>query len=162
MSVKYSEYLDAVAVKHRTLSYNSIAPKREPGSSRALPRIKLSFSEVAELLAPYCGVRILEQLKAVVPLAAYLMLFQLIVLGHPVEATVTLGFGLIAVVIGLAGFMEGLSTGLMPFGNIIGGNLPKKASMFVLLLIIGILGVGVTFADPTMGALPAFGRSECG
>ena len=100
MSVKYSEYLDAVAVKHRTLSYNSIAPKREPGTPGALPRIKLSFSEVAELLAPYCGVRILDQLKAVVPLAAYLMLFQLLVLSHPVEAAVTLGFGLVAVVIG--------------------------------------------------------------
>ena len=87
------------------------------------------------------------------------MLFQLIVLGHPVEAAVTLGFGLIAVVIGLAVFMEGLSTGFMPFGNIIGDNLLKKASMFVVLLIIGILGVGVTFAEPAIGALQAFGAS---
>jgi len=127
MSLKYSEYLDAVAVKHRTLSYNSIAPKRDPGASGALPRIKLSFAEVAELLAPYCGVRIFDQLKAVVPLAAYLMLFQLLVLRHPIESAIMLGFGLIAVVVGLAVFMEGLSTGLMPFGNIIGDNLPKKS-----------------------------------
>ena len=69
-----------------------------------------------------------------------------------------MGFGLIAVVVGLAVFMEGLSTGLMPFGNIIGDNLPK-ASMFVVLLIIGILGVGVTFAEPAIGALQAFGAS---
>ncbi|MEL0326842.1 MAG: DUF1538 domain-containing protein, partial [Burkholderiaceae bacterium] len=62
-------------------------------------------------------------------------------------------------VIGLAVFMEGLSTGLMPFGNIIGDNLPKKASMFVVLVIIGILGVGVTFAEPAIGALQAFGAS---
>ena len=75
------------------------------------------------------------------------------------EAAITLGFGLVAVVIGLAVFMEGLSTGLMPFGNIIGDNLPKKASMFVVLLIIGILGVGVTFAEPAIGALQAFGAS---
>ena len=121
--------------------------------------INLSFAQVLELLAPYCGVRVLEQLKAVVPLAAYLMLFQLLVLRHPVEAAVALGFGLVAVVIGLAVFMEGLSTGLMPFGNIIGDNLPKKASMPVVLLIIGILGVGVTFAEPAIGALQAFGAS---
>ena len=75
------------------------------------------------------------------------------------DAAVTLVFGLIAVVIGLAVFMEGLSTGLMPFGNIIGDNLPKKASMPVVLLIIGILGVGVTFAEPAIGALQAFGAS---
>ena len=160
MSIKYSEYLDAVAIKYRTLSYNDIAPKADPKSvTSALPRINLSFAQVIELLGPYCGVRVLEQLKAVVPLAAYLMLFQLLVLRHPVEAAITLGFGLVAVVVGLAVFMEGLSTGLMPFGNIIGDNLPKKASMSVVLLIIGILGVGVTFAEPAIGALQAFGAS---
>ena len=103
MSIKYSEYLDAVAIKHRTLSYNDLAPK---AVSSALPRINLSFSQVIELLGPYCGIRVLDQLKAVVPLAAYLMLFQLLVLRHPVEAAITLGFGLIAVVIGLAVFMD--------------------------------------------------------
>ena len=66
--------------------------------------------------------------------------------------------GLVAVIIGLAVFMEGLSNGLMPFGTIIGDNLPKKASMAVVLIIIGILGVGVTFAEPAVGALQAFDR----
>ena len=67
MSIKYSEYLDAVAIKYRTLSYNDLAPKAVTG---ALPRINLSFAQVIELLGPYCGVRVLDQLKAVVPLAA--------------------------------------------------------------------------------------------
>ena len=100
----------------------------------------------------------MEQVKAVVPLAAYLMIFQILVLRHPIEAALILCLGLIAVIIGLAVFMEGLSTGLMPFGTIIGDNLPKKASMPVVLCIIGILGVGVTFAEPAIGALQAFGR----
>ena len=122
-------------------------------------KISLSFNQAIELLAPYCGIRIIEQLKAVAPLAAYLMLFQLLSFTTPCRSALTLCFGLIAVVIGLAVFMEGLSTGLMPFGNIIGDNLPKKASMFVVLVIIGILGVGVTFAEPAIGALQAFGSS---
>ena len=158
MSVRYSQYLNAAAVKHRSLSYNVLAPK--PAGQGARPdRINLSFSQVMELLAPYCGVRVFDQLKAVAPLAAYLMLFQLLVLRHPIDSALTLCVGLIAVVVGLAVFMEGLTTGLMPFGNIIGDNLPKKASMFVVLLIIGILGVGVTFAEPAIGALQAFGAS---
>ena len=70
-----------------------------------------------------------------------------------------LGGGLVAVIVGLAIFMEGLNTGLMPFGTIIGDNLPKKASMTVVLIIIGMLGVGVTFAEPAIGALQAFGSS---
>jgi hypothetical protein len=160
MTVRYSEYLNAVAIRHRSLSYNLLAPKSKPGDKTKKPeRINLSFSQAMELLAPYCGVRVIDQLKAVAPLAAYLTLFQLLVLRHPIDAAITLGFGLIAVVVGLAVFMEGLSTGLMPFGNIIGDNLPKKASMPVVLLIIGILGVGVTFAEPAIGALQAFGAS---
>ena len=101
----------------------------------------------------------MEQLKAVVPLAAYLMIFQILVLRHLIESAVVLCLGLVAVIIGLAVFMEGLSNGLMPFGTIIGDNLPKKASMAVVLIIIGILGVGVTFAEPAIGALQAFGSS---
>ncbi len=158
MPVRYSQYLNAAAVRHRSVSYNALAPIVD-GRGQKPGRISLNFNQVIELLAPYCGIRIVEQLKAVAPLAAYLMLFQLLVLRHPVDSAVTLCFGLIAVVIGLAVFMEGLSTGLMPFGNIIGDNLPKKASMFVVLVIIGILGVGVTFAEPAIGALQAFGSS---
>ena len=158
MPVRYSQYLNAAAVRHRSVSYNALAPIVD-GKGQKPGRISLSFNQAIELLAPYCGLRVVEQLKAVAPLAAYLMLFQLLVLRHPVDSAVTLCFGLIAVVIGLAVFMEGLSTGLMPFGNIIGDNLPKKASMFVVLVIIGILGVGVTFAEPAIGALQAFGSS---
>ena len=158
MPFRYSQYLNAAAVRHRSVSYNALAPIVD-GSGQKPGKISLSFNQAIELLAPYCGIRIIEQLKAVAPLAAYLMLFQLLVLRHPVDSAMTLCFGLLAVVIGLAVFMEGLSTGLMPFGNIIGDNLPKKASMFVVLVIIGILGVGVTFAEPAIGALQAFGSS---
>ena len=111
------------------------------------------------LLAPYTYVRVLEQVKAVVPLAAYLFLFQLLILRQPIASASTITLGLIAVIIGLAIFMEGLKVGLMPFGNIIGDTLPKKASMFVVLIIIAILGVGVTYAEPAIGALKAFGAS---
>ena len=54
--------------------------------------------------------------------------------------------------------MEGLNVGLMPFGTLIGDKLPRKASMPVMLAIIAILGVGVTFAEPAIGALQAFRR----
>jgi hypothetical protein len=47
----------------------------------------------------------------------------------------------------------------MPFGTVIGDTLPKKAAMPVVLIIIGMLGVGVTYAEPAIGALKAFGTS---
>ena len=160
MSLTYAKYLDAVTVRHRSVSYNQLAPAGDPSIVDLKPKkLELSFSQSVEILGPYCGIRILDQLKAVVPLAAYLMLFQLLVLRHPIDSAITLCLGLVAVIVGLAVFMEGLSTGLMPFGNIIGDNLPKKAPMGVVLIIIGILGVGVTFAEPAIGALQAFGAS---
>ena len=81
------------------------------------------------------------------------------VLQYPIQAATTLLIGLFAVMVGLAAFMEGLNSGLMPFGNVLGANLPKKASMPVVLIIIGMLGVGVTFAEPAIGALQAFGSA---
>ena len=63
--------------------------------------------------------------------------------------------GLGAVILGLMVFMEGLKLGLMPFGEVIGTNLPKKSPLPVVLLIAFLLGIGVTFAEPAIGALQA-------
>ena len=151
--------LSKAKIKHRTLSYNDIAPYQNSDDDHHRDHLSVTSREALALILPYVQVRITEQLKAVVPLAAYLMLFQLIILRHPIEAVISLFAGLVAVIVGLAVFMEGLNTGLMPFGTLIGDKLPKKAKMSVVLIIIGILGVGVTFAEPAIGALQAFGAS---
>ena len=157
--MRYSDYLNAVSFKHKTISYNILAPAVDPNSQGRPAKLDVSLKQSLALIGPYCFSRIMEQVKAVVPLAAYLILFQTLILRHPIDSALMLGGGLAAVIIGLAIFMEGLNTGLMPFGTIIGDNLPKKAAMSVVLIIIGILGVGVTFAEPAIGALQAFGSS---
>ena len=157
--MKYSDYVHESEIKHKSLSYNLLTPRPDPKNPNSLKPKKISVGLVKaiSLLAPYTTVRIMEQVKAVFPLAAYLFLFQFLILRQPVSEASTICLGLIAVIIGLAIFMEGLKVGLMPFGTIIGDNLPKKASMGVVLVIIAILGVGVTFAEPAIGALQAFG-----
>ena len=144
---------------HKTVSYNVLAPKIDPSAPKVDKRLDITLQQSLALIGPYCYTRIMDQVKAVVPLAAYLILFQILILRHPIDSALMLGGGLVAVIVGLAIFMEGLNTGLMPFGTIIGDNLPKKASMTVVLIIIGMLGVGVTFAEPAIGALQAFGSS---
>ena len=96
-------------------------------------------------------------MKAVVPLAAYLFLFQILILRQGVLDHWVITAGLIAVILGLMIFMEGLKLGLMPFGEIIGHTLPKKSKLGVVLLIAFLLGIGVTFAEPAIGALQAVG-----
>jgi hypothetical protein len=159
--LRYSSVLRSNAVRHREISYNKLTPKPSSGKKDSLKpqRLRLGFEQTMALLMPYSGVRVLEQMKAVIPLALYLVLFQLIILRQPVEAALLLVGGLSAVIVGLALFMEGLNVGLMPFGTLIGDKLPRKASMPVMLLIIAVLGVGVTFAEPAIGALQAFGAS---
>ncbi len=159
--MRYSQYLAQTNVRHKTVSYNLLTPKPVDGKPDALKpkKIEMTFKSAMDLLGPYSFTRIMDQIKAVVPLALYLVLFQVLVLRQPIDAAISLCIGLAAVIVGLAVFMEGLNTGLMPFGKIIGDNLPKKASMAVVYVIIGILGVGVTFAEPAIGALQAFGAS---
>ncbi|MBT4897820.1 MAG: DUF1538 domain-containing protein, partial [Nitrospina sp.] len=65
--------------------------------------------------------------------------------------------GLLAVILGLMIFLEGLKLGLMPFGEVIGNTLPKKSRLEVVLFIAFLLGIGVTFAEPAIGALQAVG-----
>ena len=159
--MRYSQFISETNVGSQTISYNLLTPKFVEGDPEALKpkKIKITPRQAAELFGPFALVRIMDQVKAVVPLSVYLVLFQVLVLRQPIDAAISLAIGLIAVIVGLAVFMEGLNTGLMPFGNIIGNNLPRKASMPVVLTIIGILGVGVTFAEPAIGALQAFGGS---
>ena len=125
--MRFSEYLNQVNVKHKTISFNLLTSnnKGEDHSSLVQPKIKLNAKQTFDLLAPYCASRVVEQLKAVVPLAAYLMIFQILVLRQPVEEAFILFCGLAAVIVVLQ-FYGGISTGLMPFGTIIGDNLPKK------------------------------------
>ncbi len=155
--MRYGTFVSKYKVRRYKVSYNLLTPKPDPKIEKSLrpEPIKVTLLDVYTLLAPYVGVRIKDQLKAVVPLALYLGLFQVFVLDYPIQEAAALCMGLVAVIIGLAVFMEGLNSGLMPFGNIIGTNLPTKATMPVVLVVLGMLGVGVTFAEPAIGSLEA-------
>ena len=122
-----------------------------------VPKMKLGGGDVVKVLQPYLSTRFIDQARAVVPLALYLALFQYIVLKTPViDASIVAG-GLFAVMVGLMMFMEGLKLGLMPFGEVIGNTLPRKLPLPGVLFIAFLLGIGVTFAEPAIGALQVAG-----
>ncbi|MBF0584792.1 MAG: DUF1538 domain-containing protein, partial [Magnetococcales bacterium] len=122
------------------------------------PPVKLQGLDIYRLLKNYTQGRFIEQLKAVAPLAIYLMLFQLLILNQVIQDSWSITFGLFGVIIGLMLFMEGLMLGLMPFGETIGNLLPKRSSLPGVLTIAFLLGVGVTFAEPAIGALKTAGQ----
>ena len=160
--IQYGQFVRESTLKQRSVSYNDLTPKVEvDGQGQPIPyqppKLKLQSADIYNLLAPYFNVRLIEQVKAVFPLAIYLILFQILILRQPVQEAVLITGGLGAVILGLMVFMEGLKLGLMPFGEVIGTNLPKKSPLPVVLLIAFLLGIGVTFAEPAIGALQAVG-----
>ncbi len=160
---RYADYLRASGAGVAQLSLNRFIPSLEIGADgQPLPHrpapMRLRPYEVARILQPYVSVRFNDQLRAVVPLALYLALFQILFLRHLVDDAWLVTGGIFAVIVGLMLFMEGLKIGLMPFGTLIGEQLPRKLPLSLVLVITLMLGIGVTFAEPAIGALKMAGQ----
>ena len=93
----------------------------------------ITFKEALGLIIPYVKDRLMEQVKAVALIILYLIFFQTVILGIPIADASIIATGLALVVVGLAFFMEGLVLGLMPLGEVIGLQLPKKSNLFIIL-----------------------------
>lgn len=161
-NIRFGDYVQAVTVDSDSISYSKMLPKPKlDRNGKEIPmrpeKLQLTGSDVYNLLQPYLSVRLMEQVSAVIPLAAYLVLFQLIVLQRSILGATEITLGLVAVIVGLMIFMEGLKLGLMPFGDIIGNTLPKKLPLVGVLIIAGLLGIGVTYAEPAIGTLKIAG-----
>lgn len=162
--IRFGDFLREMSVRHNNISYNKLTPepeKDENGKPKpsAPQKLELRTMDVYRLLQPYVGSRFKEQLVAVVPIALLMSAFQYFVLGQPVNNALMIGGGLLAVMVGLMFFMEGLKLGLMPFGETIGNTLPKKATLPVVLLIAFLLGILVTFAEPAISSLQLAGSN---
>lgn len=158
--VRFGAFVREITAQQRYLSYNALAPRIESEAERLAHReakLEVRSLDIYRLVRPYIGVRFRDQAKAVVPLAIYLVMFQLLILRQNVADSWIITGGLAAVIVGLMLFMEGLKVGLMPFGESIGNILPSKAPLPAVLLITFMLGIGVTFAEPAIGALKAAG-----
>jgi hypothetical protein len=160
--IRFGDFVREVSLKQNSLSYNLLTPPLTLSESgEEIPyspkKLQLRGIDIYRLLGPYVGMRLLNQVKAVVPLALYLFLFQVFILRQNVLEHGVITAGLLAVILGLMIFLEGLKLGLMPFGEVIGNTLPKKSRLEVVLFIAFLLGIGVTFAEPAIGALQAVG-----
>ena len=83
-------------------------------------KVRLSLGDSLKILGPYVYENFFEQLKTIWFIVAYLLLFQILVLGLPIVHAIMIGVGIGIVAFGLMFFMEGLRLGLMPLGETIG------------------------------------------
>lgn len=153
--LRYGVYLGAVQRHKRQISFAALLdaerlrPKRPP----------LRAIDLHRLLTPYVSVRFSEQLRAVVPLALMLIGFQALALRTSLLDADSVALGILAVIIGLMFFMEGVKIGLMPLAENVGFQMPGKTNPAVLLSFSLLLGVAATFAEPAIGALQAAASS---
>jgi len=160
--IRFGSYIREITIRQKLISYNDLVPEIQQDANGIdvpyiPPRLKLRNIDIYRLVQPYISIRLYEQAKAVLPLAIYLILFQLFILRQDLTDSQVIMAGLISVIIGLMMFMEGLKVGLMPFGETIGNSLPTKSPLYVVLTVTFLLGIGVTFAEPAIGALKTAG-----
>jgi hypothetical protein len=153
--VRFGDYVRETALRQRRVSFNDLVAQTPEQAAR----VHVHTTEAAALLKPHLTPRFKEQARAVVPLALYLVLFQLLLLRPQVARSWAATGGLLAVIVGLLLFMEGLKLGLMPLGETIGNPLPKRSPLPVVLIVCFLLGIGVTLAEPA-GLRPFAGRGS--
>ena len=160
--LRFGDFQREAALRQRRISFDELTRSRSTDAQgEPLPyrpgRVNLRGIDIYRLLSPYVRVRFWAQFRAVVPLAIYFALFQLVVLRQPLSDELAILSGLLAVILGLMFFMEGLSLGLMPFAEVIGNRLPQRQQLPMVLGVVFVLGIGATFAEPAIGALQAAG-----
>jgi len=128
-------------------------------AQQASGNIRVTFSQALGMLGPYVKDKIVEQIKSVWLIVAYLVLFQMVILGIPIADASVISVGIGLVIIGLAFFMEGLMLGLMPLGELVGVKLPQKSNIVVILLFAIGLGFLATLAEPAISVLKAAGAA---
>lgn len=126
-------------------------------STTERPKIKVNASQALQILAPYAWHNLKEQIITVVPVCLYLALFQWIILRHGLVHIAWITGGILLVIFGLMFFLEGVKISLAPVGETIGDILPKRSTLFMLLLFSFLLGNLGAFGEPVIGSLQIAG-----
>ena len=82
-SVRFGTFVREVALNQKRVPFNALVEADEGAATRA--RLQLGSSEIYKLIEPYVSARFVEQARAVLPLAAYLVLFQLLILRQDLD-----------------------------------------------------------------------------
>ena len=95
----------------------------------------------------------LSSLRDLAPIVLVIGVFQAFVIRQPVDDFLTLIFGGLLVVAGLAFFIFGLRIALFPIGEEIAHALARKGSALWLFTFAFVLGFGTTIAEPALLAV---------
>ena len=95
----------------------------------------------------------LFSMRDLLPIVVVISIFQVFVVKQPVDGFLSLAFGAVLVVMGLAFFIFGLRIALFPIGEGLAHSLAKKGSALWLFTFAFVLGFGTTIAEPALLAV---------
>ncbi|EHK9048164.1 DUF1538 domain-containing protein [Vibrio vulnificus] len=91
--------------------------------------------------------------RDLLPIVVVIVFFQIVVLKEPLPNILSIGFGLVLVILGLIFFIFGLEMGLFPIGESMAQAFARKGSVFWLMVFAFCLGFGTTIAEPALTAV---------
>lgn len=92
----------------------------------------------------------LETLQSISPIVAMVIVLQLLFFDDPLSQILQFAIGAVMVTIGLWLFLVGVEVGLLRIGEIIGSELPERASLPVIFLFVFIIGIAIIMAEPNI------------
>ncbi len=96
---------------------------------------------------------ITDALRDLAPIILVIAFFQIVVLQQPFPDPGRILVGLVAVVLGLALFIQGLELSLFPVGENLATAFAKNGNVLWILLFAFALGFGTTVAEPALIAV---------
>ncbi len=91
--------------------------------------------------------------RDILPIILVIAFFQIFVLEQPLPNLGAIITGMVLVILGLALFVQGLTLGLFPIGESMGGAFAEKGSLLWLMAFAFALGAGTTVAEPALIAV---------
>lgn len=99
-------------------------------------------------MRPLLRLHLQEVLKAVAPLIIAVSVLQVLLVDAPVALFIQFLAGSLLAVIGMLLLFAGIDFGILPMGRFIGGELPKKGSLWLIGAVAFALGFATTVAEP--------------
>jgi len=91
---------------------------------------------------------VLEVIQAVLPITLTVVVLQLFIIRMPANLVFQLLIGAGMAIVGMVFFLLGVKIGLLPMGEAIGAELPKRGSLLYVIAIVFLVGFAVTVAEP--------------
>lgn len=92
--------------------------------------------------------KVLEVLSAILPLVMAVVALQFAVIRMPAGVFLQFIMGAALVIGGMTLFLVGVEIGILPMGRVLGAELPRRNSVFLVLGIAFLMGFAATVAEP--------------